>query len=214
MRNRAKTLKHPLMQHAWGLILLAVALVLSGACGQQAPDGATIWFRSNGFHTAVVLPAPPPPGVEPDSQAQWYDCSWGDSAYFTTPGDPPLGMALRALFWPSPSVLHVRPLTEAERAAWARSEMFIPLRIDSSGLAALRAFVAQSFACDSAGCLQPVGAGWGRGAQFFRARGRYSAVYTCNSWTADALRAAGLRLPRWDLTARPLERSLRRLAAR
>ena len=32
---------------------------------------------------------------------------------------------------------------------------------------------------------------------FYEARGRYSAVTTCNEWTGAALRAAGVRVGRW-----------------
>ncbi len=198
-------------QHASGVVLLALSVVLLADDSRSyLRSQPSLWFRSNGFHTALLLPRVPHPGLPPHPEARWYDCSWGDSAYFTTPGDPPLGLTLKALFWPTPTVLHVRPLTEAAREDWSRSETFIELRLDSGGFEALHQFVARSFACDSAGKLQTVGDGWGSDARFYRARGRYTAFYTCNSWTADALRAAGLRLPRWDLTAPPLERSLRR----
>ena len=32
---------------------------------------------------------------------------------------------------------------------------------------------------------------------FYAARGRYSALRTCNAWTGDALRQAGVRIGRW-----------------
>ena len=32
---------------------------------------------------------------------------------------------------------------------------------------------------------------------FYTARGHYSAIRTCNAWTGDALRYAGVRIGRW-----------------
>jgi uncharacterized protein (TIGR02117 family) len=39
--------------------------------------------------------------------------------------------------------------------------------------------------------------GYARYDAFYPATGRYSAVRTCNAWTGEALRAAGVRIGRW-----------------
>jgi len=42
-----------------------------------------------------------------------------------------------------------------------------------------------------------VGAGYGGSDAFFKARGRYSVIRTCNQWSGQALRLVGAPVGRW-----------------
>jgi uncharacterized protein (TIGR02117 family) len=58
--------------------------------------------------------------------------------------------------------------------------------------------IMQSFDLDAQGRSKPLlGRGYGPADIFYEARGSYNAYRTCNEWTGEALRAAGVRTGIW-----------------
>jgi hypothetical protein len=66
----------------------------------------------------------------------------------------------------------------------------VSLRISRIGLAGLQAFLRNSTQTDAAGEPVRLGDGPYAGSTFFGATETYDGFYTCNTWTADALRSA------------------------
>jgi uncharacterized protein (TIGR02117 family) len=80
----------------------------------------------------------------------------------------------------------------------------IALQIDGSGFERLLGFIEASFLKNN-GAPQPVpSAHYGKYDAFFEANGSFNALFGCNTWTAEALRQAGLRTGWWN----PLPQSL------
>lgn len=78
------------------------------------------------------------------------------------------------------------------------------LDLDTAQYNALLGFIAASFSrVDGRAAMVP-GAGYGAYDFFFEAEGHFNALAGCNTWTARALRAAGLRAGWWN----PLPQSL------
>ncbi|MEJ0045265.1 MAG: DUF2459 domain-containing protein [Rhodospirillales bacterium] len=73
-----------------------------------------------------------------------------------------------------------------DRKAW------LALALPPGGAERLSAFLWQSLALDGAGKPRFVGPGRFAGSRFYAAVHGYNLFYTCNSWVADALHAAGL----------------------
>lgn len=192
---------------------MALTLAFDGGQAAQSPT-VSVWLRSNGFHTALIVPAAGNnlTGLPLNPEHEWIEYSWGDSSFFVTPGQPPWSMKFRALLTPTTTVMHVLPLTEQRRAGIGLRETMAELRLDTAQFARLRRAVQRGFAWSEAGLPQPLFKGWGAGAMFYRGTGTYIWHYTCNSWTADALRAAGLRMPVWDMTTRPVVKAALRQA--
>lgn len=168
----------------------------------------TFYVRTNGYHTSILLPADTLHNfmnAELPDWAQWLSYSWGDSAFYTTPGFSTPN-ALRALSWPSEGIMHVRPLRNVPF-----DEDDYQVEVCAAGYDSLRAFIRRSFLRDAAACACYVKKGWGRAAKFYRAAPfrRYTLFYTCNSWTAEALRAAGRTTSRWNAPAQIVVRRLR-----
>ena len=58
--------------------------------------------------------------------------------------------------------------------------------------------IAGNFDVDATGRTMPLlGRGYGPADVFYEARGPYNAFFTCNEWTGEALRAAGVRMGIW-----------------
>ncbi|MCY1378848.1 hypothetical protein D9M69_665140 [compost metagenome] len=68
------------------------------------------------------------------------------------------------------------------------------MRTSEDGYRQLLAFVAGAFTRSSAGALVMLGPGLYGESRFYRAEGRYSMRYTCNTWIAEALAASGCPL--------------------
>ena len=111
---------------------------------------------------------------------------YGQRDYMAAP-DPGVGHALRALAT-SPGVvaMSVLPPFAGEDADT------VALGVEAAGIAALLRFVEGQVPRDAQGKLRPIGDGLHRGRVLFDSALPYSAAFTCNTWTAEALKAAGL----------------------
>lgn len=114
---------------------------------------------------------------------------WGQRDFYMDP-NPSLAVMLRAAF-PGPSVMLVRPLATRPSAAFAPPTRVVTLRISDDGMGRLCDFVWRSFARDIGGSTIRAGTGPCDGCEFYASGGTYDLNDTCNTWTAQALRAAG-----------------------
>ena len=95
-------------------------------------------------------------------------------------------------------VLHVAPLAGGVDPRWAT-----PVAVSVAGLDVLTRQLGAEAARDAAGRPVVLGPGKGDGAVFLAARTPYRAWRTCNVWTAERLRAAGVGVPRAGSTLAP-----------
>lgn len=171
--------------------------------GWTPPDqGITLYIESNGVHTGIVMPKVAA-GVDwrpffaardlRDPRFAAYDhvsLGWGDrDFYLETPtwADLRLSTVIAAATGSERTLLHVdhvpRPTPDGE----VRQLVVRPAEYRR-----LAAYVRASLVTD--GERRP---GYYRYDAFYEARGRYSALRTCNSWVGDALRFAGVRVGAW-----------------
>ena len=208
-RNAPALLAVALARAAIALTLLvlgyvAVALIggsLPANAGWQPPaEGVTVWVESTGIHTGLVMPKvaagvdwrglTPAADLADPRYGRWgyLAIGWGEKGFYL--GTPTWrevrpGLILRALAGSDETLMHVEHVPGP--APDDRAIVLTPAQYRR-----LAAFVAASFR--PGGRRYP---GYDANDVFYDARGRYDAARTCNSWTGDALRRAGVRVGRW-----------------
>ena len=166
-----------------------------------------ILVLSNPIHTDIAIPldaetrarfafleANGMPLAHPD--ARWLVFGWGGRAFYL---ETPTWADLKPLplfkgLTLDRSVIHADvtgPI--AEPVDWAKG--FAVAEVDYHRLLS---FIEQSFRSTD-GRIEPIpDAGYGANDRFFEANGRFSALVGCNTWTAKALREAGLQTGWWN----------------
>jgi uncharacterized protein (TIGR02117 family) len=180
------------------------------------PVAATITVAERGWHTDVCVRSEDA-GLGVQSLAQGFDGArflcfgFGEREYVVTRTHSPLA-ALSALF-PSQAAVLMTVLRNMPEEAFGRSGV-VALGVSRVGLTGLQQFLQRSIQSDSAGRPMGLGEGPYPGSVFFAATGTYDALYTCNTWTADALRSAGLPVQGSILFAGDVMNKVRQLSDR
>lgn len=212
---------------SWRRAILLVAfagLAVAGCLGpvrdlyppRAGEATVTVQVVKHGWHSGLVIERDAiPAAIWPEQasvpSARFLEIGWGDRAFYQSP-TAGSGLALRAAFASEGSVLHVTALDRPPAEAFASSEI-VPVVITTRGAEALGRFLSSAYAHDPAGEPIDLGPGLYPGSRFYAATGRYSLIYTCNTWIAEALRAAGCPVtPAWALTAGNLIYQARRCA--
>jgi uncharacterized protein (TIGR02117 family) len=172
---------------------------------KPAREGVTIYVATNGFHSGLILPVSAEGQdwslivratdlPDPSDSGNWLLFGWGDREfYLNTPNwsDVRPGTVVAAFLGSDQTLVHVDHLKDPRQVPGARA-----VRLSSAQYRRLTAFIRASMALDAQGrgVATP---GYGSLDTFYAARGRYSAVRTCNVWTGEALAAAGVRVGRW-----------------
>lgn len=205
--------------------LLGACLALPGCGSTSSPayreaapgDGVTIYVIAAGWHTEIALPVhvihDPLAAVAPEFPgARYLSFGWGERNYYMARA-PTVGDAMNALF-PGPAVLLVTPLYQPPRESRAHAQVF-ELRLSTAGLDGLSRHLWAAFDRSADGRPRRLAAGHAPGSAFYAATGTYSSSYTCNTWTAEALRVGGVPVtPSGVVFAGQLTDQLQSLSAR
>lgn len=119
-----------------------------------------------------------------------FEIGWGDKGFYEAEKIT-TSITLRAIFWPTDSVVHVWAMPSAPERYYPREDRrVIPLSQDA--IAAMRAAIAASFTRGPSGTITPTRDGLYGNSRFYTGVGCYHLTNTCNSWTANTLAAAGI----------------------
>ncbi|MET3776377.1 uncharacterized protein (TIGR02117 family) [Rhizobium alvei] len=207
------------------LLAFIVIVVIAMAAGSLIPrplfapaeagvgQGQTIYLLANPIHTDIAIPLTDairqrfadlePFGIEINHPgAAYLVIGWGGrSFYLETPTWSELKPApvFKALTIDA-SVLHV------DLAGSRLQNHPAATRIDVSeaGFERMLRYIETSFVRNSGQPVGIAGAGYNDTDAFFEATGSFNALLGCNTWTASALREAGVRTGLWN----PLPQSL------
>lgn len=173
--------------------------------GYDQTDRKTVYVVGHGWHTGIVLRRSdvstevwPEVGDFPDMD--FVEIGWGDEGFYrakkiTVP------LALKAAFWPTPSVLHVAAFQGRVKRFFAVSDI-IEIEVTDKQFDTMCRYIATTFSRDNDKRPKQLGRGLYGKSFFYRANGKYYFPKTCNVWTARTLESAGLRvIPQIAITA-------------
>jgi uncharacterized protein (TIGR02117 family) len=196
------------------LLAIPLAYLIAGQIGGMIPSnrdwvqakrGVVVFVETNGIHTGIVVPV----------SAAGMDCrdlvkaehlgdpryagthlafGWGERQfYLNTPtwADLSVSTVARSAIGSDETLVHVAHLPPPIPDARVRT-----LILSEAEYRRLSAYIRASFRLDPEGRSQPV-KGYGPADAFYEGRGHYDALKTCNAWTGNALRHAGVRIGAW-----------------
>ena len=187
--------------------VLTGGLVSAGSGGAAATGDESIYLYNNGRHYDIWIPASccvfledgVPGGQAGQAGQGWYGFGWGDRDFFlNTPyaGDVRPGLLLKALFWPSRSILAVQ-YSEKSPAMYSAS---VQVKTDRDTIVRAAELIEGWFQHNQDGLMQipeesahPSYLGY----SFYEAQGFYSCFFTSNSWVNSVLKKAGLSGGLW-----------------
>jgi len=214
MARRRRRRKSPWFRRfALAVAAVPIAYLLAALIGSLVPvnrgwtepgEGITIYLANNGIHSDIVMPAkaadldwtpyvPKSDFAAPDQGAEWVAFGSGEQrVYLETPRWRDIRLpTVWAALTGGKRVMHVEWVSNpayVDRAIRLRPEEYHRL------WAAIRA----DFQLGPDG--RPIRIdhpGYGRSDAFYWATGKFHALRTCNSWSADRLRIAGVRTSLW-----------------
>ena len=149
---------------------------------------------SHGWHTGMVYPRELLINAMPELEArfpsgQYLELGWGDKGFYEA-NEITTSITLRAIFWPTESVVHVVTVPESPYISFPDSEIR-ELRLSTENIDDLGVFLSNSFKRDPQGNVTSTKNGIYGDSQFYTGEGTYYLFNTCNKWTAKGLQSAG-----------------------
>jgi hypothetical protein len=181
------------------LYLLVTALV--AACSAPIPvpmaNDAVVYVIRREWHTDIGLPveeiASPLAILEkPFPGVRFLTFGFGERQFLVN-HEKSFGAMVGALL-PSQSALLMTALAASPERAFG-SQSVVALRVSRAGLYRIQAALWQELELSAAGEPILLANGPYEGSVYYAARDTYYGLYTCNTWTADILRAGGLPIP-------------------
>jgi uncharacterized protein (TIGR02117 family) len=182
-------------------LLFLVFLYSDSVFGQSSMKDSlnVVYVVNHGWHTGLIIERDKYINVfSGDSSllpvGRWLEFGWGDKDfYMSTPGEDDVkwGTTLKAILWPTASVLHVAAFDKAVEEYFAYSGL-VSFQFSDSALGEIIEFVSDAFTRDKNGRIIPISDGLYGRSQFYESREKYVFPKTCNVWTAKALNRGGL----------------------
>ncbi len=177
------------------------------AAAMECETPRTFYVVSHGWHTGLIVDrrdlTERVPELRPDvGHVKNLEVGWGDQRFYRAQ-PVKFGLALRALLFPTSSVLHIVEVPVSPRHYFSGSEV-VEVSVPQTGYGKLLDFVAGSFSRTSSNDVMKLGRGLYGESRFYHAVGRFHVFNTCNTWVAQAIGATGYPIYKGTITLRCL----------
>ena len=206
------------------IIALFFAVAFSG-CGtlpkavtststKESGPSIQVFAVSHGWHTGLIFKSKDLNELMPTlskrfGYAKYYEIGWGDAGFYQA-SKITIKISVRAVFWPSKTVVHIVAFDEEPSQYFSASELE-DFRVSESDYFNLLSFIKSSLLQSDNEENTSLGRGIYGNSEFFVGTGRYHLFNTCNKWTAKGLRSAGMDIhTTFKLTAKSIMRYLRK----
>ena len=196
-------------------VILLIIIILAGCSAKpyivsyaeefEGSGQNEVYVVSHGWHTGFVIPAPEIQGVMPELERRfgntpYIEFGWGDKGFYQAK-ETTSGLTLRAIFWPTESVVYSVAVPQKVEEYFSNSEV-AKLCLSDGELSALIGFISSSFYRDKSGNLLELQKGIYGDSKFYSGVGDFYLMNMCNRWTAKGLKSIGMDIsPTLKLTA-------------
>lgn len=164
-----------------------------------------VFIVSHGWHTGIVLKKADIPALLIPEKAdfpndRFLEIGWGDKGFYQAPKIT-VPLTLKAIFWPTPAVMHVVGFSDSPERTFTQSKI-TKITLSSKGYQKLVEKIHASFDRRTAYRTTKLREGLYGHSLFYPAIGRYHLFHTCNNWTAHSIRKSGFPItPLYSATA-------------
>lgn len=164
-----------------------------------------VYIVSHGWHTGFVIEAEQVLNTVPElkqrfSDADYIEFGWGDEGFYRAK-EITSALTLKAILWSTDSIIHSVAVPQQVEEYFANSKVQ-SLCMNDTELTSLIRFIQGSFHTDKNGHILQLEHGIYGDSQFYKGRGDYYLMNTCNKWTAKGLKSAGMDIsPAFKLTS-------------
>jgi len=178
-------------------LLTALVAACSAPISVPTANDAVVYVIRREWHTDIGLPVEEIAGPlavleRPFPGVRFLTFGFGERQFLVN-HEKGFGAMLGALL-PSQSALLMTALAASPDQAFG-SRSVVALRLSRAGLYQIQAALWRELELSAAGEPMLLANGPYEGSVYYAARDTYYGLYTCNTWTADILRAGGLPIP-------------------
>ncbi|WP_143962882.1 DUF2459 domain-containing protein [Litoribacter populi] len=182
-------------------LTLLFLFILSFSSLQAEAEKHIIYVSSISWHTGLVIPG----DVLPDSiwseghdygDAPYLEIGWGDADFYPHERFN-LWYAFKAVFWPTSSVLHFKPIRRNVEDHYFDTNV-VKIELTDEQLHQLVLYLIEQLELDDNGKIIPATEGLYSNSHFYEGSSSYYFPNNSNVWVARAIREAGFSLrPIW-----------------
>lgn len=159
----------------------------------------TIYIAKSSWHVGIILQIDECLPLKIDAiqqfdKFQFVDIGWGDAEFYQSPDDFDLFLAAKAILLPTPSVLRIHGYKRSLNEIMNWRDFVFEVKLDCAQFNKLCFFINNSFEKDSTSQLIQTSEKYEGIVRFYSSIYKYHAVYTCNTWVAEALEYSGMEV--------------------
>jgi uncharacterized protein (TIGR02117 family) len=188
-----------LIPTAYVIISLVLSSITVDRIVNNESSEKLIYLNTNGVHLDIVIPIENVDslvlsGIKHVRNEKYLSFGWGDeNFYINTPtwGDLTFNNAFRAMFLESSTLMHITRYKQ-KRSDW------VEIKVTESELRKLNSYLLNTFEVNENGMkIILKNKGYSSIDDFYKAKGSYSCLKTCNSWVNIGFKESGLKSSLW-----------------
>lgn len=144
------------------------------------------------------------------SNSNYIEIGWGDKDFYMAEKGT-VWLALKAVLWPTKSVLHVAEITNQTLMIYNENQL-MEIQLNEKDFNNLISYIHQSFYINENKELESLGNGLYGNSQFYLSNEKYHLFKTCNVWLARGLKKSNIAIkPFRALTSGNLMKQLKKI---
>jgi len=179
-------------------LAIILFITIPGIVFSQEEDSVSVFLVKQRWHTGIVINV-----AETDSsffpelklirRFKYIDAGWGDDEFYRYPGFD-LGLAIKALFINTPSTIRIEGFTFDIEKYISYCDTGFEIKLSRDSFNRLCSYISATFNKDSSNTPVLIESRYDGNITFYKAKGKYNMLNTCNTWVSRAFNKAGIEM--------------------